>query len=74
MSINNGVWHDAVLDPPGDHMDGVKVLVVKGSAEHMEIDTGRHWNSTPEWTLTCTIQPVLYWMPLPKMPGEGERK
>ena len=66
------VWHDAQLDPPGENMDGLKVLVVKGDRNgHKEIDTGRHWSCGPlEWTVTCTIAPVLYWMPLPKMPGE----
>ena len=65
------VWHDAVLDPPGEQMDGQKVLIVKGNKEHMEIDTGRHWSfpgNGPEWTVTCEILPVLYWMPLPKLP------
>lgn len=52
-------------------MDGQKVLIVKGNKEHMEIDTGRHWSfpgNGPEWTVTCEILPVLYWMPLPKLP------
>lgn len=66
-------WRDAVLDPPADDLDGVKVLVVKGDRNgQKEIDTGRHWSmGGPEWTLTCTIAPVLWWMPLPEMP-KGE--
>jgi hypothetical protein len=65
MSIANGVWHDAVMDPPED---GERVLVVKclRSGERT-IDFGRHYDEYG-WMTNSGSQPVVLWMPLPKIP------
>jgi len=78
MSVKNGVWHDAMMDPPGAEHVNKTVLVVK------ELKSGTRilgfgffdcfcvgsmiWGGT--WRTVSKPGKVLYWMPLPAMPEE----
>lgn len=78
MSLKNGVWHDAELDPPGAAEGWQHVLIVKenksgervitfGAFLQMEYDPVTHKYSGV-WTTNNGKGKVLYWMPLPEMP------
>lgn len=82
MSIKNGVWHDAKMDPPGTEHVNTKVLIVKESKagdrsisfgkymSNMYMPISKRWFGT--WTTSNGKGTVLYWMPLPKIPGEDD--
>lgn len=75
MSVINGVWHDAVLDPPGVGQINRTVLTVRkigqGKNEHKEIDISI-FNATTDrieegkWNK----RGVIFWMNLPKIPED----
>lgn len=80
MSINNGVWHDAELDPPGAADVWQHVLIVKenksgervicfGAFLSEDYDPVTH-RYNGKWTTNNGKGKVLYWMPLPKIPEE----
>ena len=62
MSIKNGVWHDAKMDPPGADYVNKPVLAVR------IIGTGKAPSCT--WDGKWNKRGVILWMPLPKIPGE----
>ena len=82
MSIKNGVWHDAKIDPPGADYVNKHVLIVKeNKAGDRSISFGaymssiykpmsKRWEGT--WTTSNGKGTVLYWMTLPKIPGEDD--
>lgn len=78
MSINNGVWHDAVLDPPPA---GEQVLCVKqNQAGRRTLCFGSYWPERKHderfddrWVTGGSCKNILFWMPLPKIPEEGGR-
>lgn len=85
MSIKTGVWHDAVLDPPmADHINKTVLIVKANKAGVRSISFGAYMSAVYKpmanrregtWTTTNGKGTVLYWMPLPKIPGEeGEEK
>ena len=79
MSIKNGVWHDAKIDPPGADYVNKPVLAVRtigtGKKTYDRIDFAIY-NATAMKAPSCTWdgkwnkRGVIYWMPLPKIPGE----
>ena len=81
MSIKNGVWHDAKMDPPGADYVNKPVLAVRiigtGKKTYDRIDFAIY-NATAMKAPSCTWdgkwnkRGVLYWMPLPKIPGEDD--
>ena len=81
MSINNGVWHDAELDPPGaadvsggwqhflivkENKSGERVICF-GAFIAGDYDPVTH-RYNGKWTTNNGKGKVLYWMPLPKIP------
>ena len=69
MSIVNGVWHDARLDPP---KDGVRVLCVKeNKAGKRDYCFGTRW-ADRQWddgrVTGGGCNNVILWTPLPKIP------
>ena len=74
MSIKNGVWHDAKLDPPGAEHINRPVLVVRETSTRKCIDFAIYsaWKMrAPSCTWEGTWNKkgnVLYWMPLPEIP------
>ena len=65
MSVKNGVWHDAQLDPP---KDGKQVLCVK---ENRKGDRSLCFGSLHRgagWVTGGGCNNVIYWMPLPEIP------
>ena len=84
MSLKNGVWYDAVLDPPGTEHINKHVLIVKeNKAGDRSISFGAYMSSTYKpmakrwegsWTTTNGKGKVLYWMPLPKIPEKEETR
>lgn len=81
MSLKNGVWYDAVLDPPGAEHINKPVLAVRrvgaGKNSYDKIDFAIY-NASLMHAPSCTWdgkwnkRGVLYWMPLPKIPGEDD--
>ena len=73
MSLVNGVWHDAQLDPPPD---GEMVLCVKQAKNgNRSLCFGSHWPDRPwdnGWVTGGGCNNVIYWMPLPKIPEEAK--
>lgn len=80
MSTKNGVWHDAVTDPPShDHINET-VLIVKANKSGQRVITfgsynastyrpiSQQWDGT--WSTNNGKGTVLYWMPLPKIPED----
>ena len=77
MSIENGVWHDGELDPPGTEHINKTVLAVRkigeGKNAYFKYDFCIY-NASVMMAPSCTWQGkwnkrgVVYWMPLPKMP------
>ena len=77
MSLINGVWHDASLDPPGTENINKAVLVVRrigeGKRAYEKIDFAI-FNSyvmmapSCKWQGTWNKSGVIYWMPLPDIP------
>lgn len=69
MSLKNGVWHDAQLDPPAD---GVQVLCVKQTKNGTRsLCFGSHWQGRPwnnGWVTGGGCNNVILWMPLPEIP------
>lgn len=78
MSIKNGVWHDAILDPPNSEHMHKTVLIVKQNKNGEKVITfgsfhgvvlhpiSGVWEGT--WSTNNGKGTVLYWMPLPKIP------
>ena len=81
MSIKNGVWHDAVQDPPGAGNINKSLLVIRqiasGNRLHYRYDFGIY-NASVMHAPSCTWdgkwnkKNVVYWMPLPDMPDGME--
>ena len=75
MSLVNGVWHDARIDPPEN---GKQVLCVKQTKNGTRsLCFGSYWRERQHnelfddrWVTTGSCNNVLYWMPLPKIPEE----
>lgn len=77
MSIKNGVWHDAKLDPPGaEHINKVVLSVREigeGKRAYRIIDLSI-CNANPMGAPSCKMEGkwnkrgVIYWMPLPEIP------
>ena len=71
MSIANGVWHNASIDPPPE---GERVLCVKlPKSGRKDICFGSWYkpsNLYPfgHWVTSGSCSNVIYWMPLPKIP------
>lgn len=84
MSLKNGVWYDAALDPPGAEHINKQVLIVKESKagdrsisfgkymSNMLMPIAKRWVGT--WTTSNGKGTVLYWMPLPKIPEKEETR
>ena len=74
MSLVNGVWHDAITDPP---KDGKQVLCVKElKSGTRTLCFGTHWADRPYdngWITGGGNNNVIFWMPLPKIPERGAR-
>lgn len=82
MSITNGVWHDAKLDPP---KDGTQVLAVKELKDgRRDICLARYLEEyecfdpqtmrnikKPYWVCGGNNN-IIYWMPLPNIPKKEE--
>lgn len=78
MSITNGVWHDAELDPPMADQMNKTVLIVKENKNGSRVITFGSFNGTVlhvgsmkwdgQWNTNNGKGTVLYWMPLPKIP------
>lgn len=76
MSLVNGVWHDARLDPPRPNQGAMLVIreIGKGAAAYRKYDFGIYNASTmaaPSCTWldgTWNKTGVIYWMPLPEIP------
>ena len=72
MSVKNGVWHNAKVDlPPSGEM----VLCVKEKAKIRSLCFGSYWPGRPwndGWITGGGSDQVIYWMPLPKIPGKAE--
>ena len=73
MSLVNGVWHDAKLDPPGKSLHCETVLIVKRKASGTkEITFGKYMPEyagiQTRWSTPNGKGEVLFWMPLPKIP------
>lgn len=77
MSIQNGVWHDALLDPPPN---GEIVLCVKQNQKgDRNLCFGSYWrerfhddNYDDRWVTSGGCRKIIFWMPLPKIPGTGD--
>ena len=73
MSIVNGVWHDAKLDPPPD---SEQVLCVKENKKGLRsLCFGTHWKDRQwdgGWVTGGGCNNVIFWMPLPKIPQAGD--
>ena len=79
MSVKNGVWHDAMMDPPGAEHVNNTVLVVReigeGKRAYRKIDFAIY-NSFVMKAPSCTWagkwnkRGVIFWMPMPDLPGE----
>lgn len=82
MSITNGVWHDAKLDPPKADEMHKTVLIVKQNKNGEKVITFGNFSGTVlhpgsmtwegTWSTNNGKGEVLYWMPLPKIPGEED--
>lgn len=82
MSVKNGVWHDAELDPPKEAEQVLAVKELKDGRrdiclaryikemEHFDPKTGKNFRA-PGW-LCQGNNNIIYWMPLPKIPEKGE--
>lgn len=81
MSIANGVWHNAIVDPPNSAKDINKtVLIVKANKSGERMITFGSYNASTyhpisgkwdgAWSTNNGKGTVLYWMPLPKIPEE----
>ena len=76
MSIVNGVWHDAKLDPPGAEHVNKTVLAVRrigeGKNAYDKIDfaifNACYEGPSCTWEGKWNKRGVIYWMPLPNMP------
>lgn len=72
MSIKNGVWHDAVTDPPhGDQINKTVLIVKANKSGQRSITFGAYMASTQwegTWTTNNGKGTVLYWLPLPEIP------
>ena len=70
MSLINGVWHDAKLDPPQQHESWIwiRCLIVKQlSSGEKKIDFANYHYGVG-WVTSNGKGEVLYWAPLPKIP------
>lgn len=76
MSVKNGVWHDAKVDPQRPSCEPVLVVreIGKGSYAYRKYDFGIY-NASVMAAPSCTWldgrwnkNGVIYWMPLPEMP------
>lgn len=79
MSIVNGVWHDAKIDLPESHVEVLIVKQLKSGQRNIGIGycipeykrrdyvTGQEMTE-PYW-VCGGCNNVIYWMPLPKIPG-----
>jgi hypothetical protein len=73
MSVKNGVWHNAILDPPED---GVKVLCLRPTKGGYDYCLGvkysfENQDATDKWDRWYTLggdYDVIWWTPLPKIP------
>jgi len=80
VSVVNGVWHDARLDPPGADYINKTVLTVReigqGKGAYRKIDFSIY-NAFVMHAPSCTWEGkwnkrgVILWMPLPKIPEVG---
>lgn len=77
MSLKNGVWHDALLDPP---KESELVLCVKENQKgHRNLCFGSYWPERyhddrydDRWVTSGGCRNIIWWMPLPKVPEPGE--
>ena len=77
MSFVNGVWHDALLDPPPN---GEQVLCVKENQKGFRsLCFGSFWrerfhddNYDDRWVTSGGCRNIIFWMPLPKIPEPGD--
>ena len=76
MSIKNGVWHDANLDPPPDNALALGVRRLSDSKDYCFVryeGDGRGWHiATDDCMEKADDNEVLFWMPLPKIPTIGD--
>lgn len=81
MSLKNGVWHDAELDPPRADYHGKPLLAVreigKGSEGYRKYDIVTFYAyllHAPSciWDGKYSKSGVIYWMPLPEIPKDGD--
>ena len=80
MSTKNGVWHDAKLELPPDHVDVLIVKQLKSGQrnigigycipeyKHHNYETGEDVIE-PYWVCGGNNN-IIYWMPLPKIPED----
>ena len=77
MSLINGVWHDAKLDPPGAFEANKTVLIVKQNKNGEKVITFGVYNGVVHassmlvegtWSTNNGKGEVLYWAPIPKIP------
>jgi len=78
VSTKNGVWHDAVTDPPENDVLVLAVKQLKNGTrdiclarcqrdfEYFDYVTGV--KAKKDWWICGGNNNILYWMPLPKMP------
>ena len=78
MSLKNGVWHDAKLELPENHVSVLAVKQLKDGSRSIciaycipeykrrDYKTGEEITE-PYWVCGGNNN-VVYWMPLPKMP------
>jgi hypothetical protein len=78
MSIKNGVWHDAAIDPPGTGNINKSLLVIRqissGNSLHYRYDFGIYNASVTYGGIPYegkwNKRNVVYWMPLPEGPDK----
>ena len=80
MSIKNGVWHNAVQDPPGTWEVNKSLLVIRqiasGNRMHYRYDfaicnASITYGGIP-YDVKWNKKNVVLWMPLPDMPDGME--
>ena len=76
MSMKNGVWHDAYLDPPPDN---ALALGVRRFGMTKDYCFARYDVDRSCWIVVSDIgrfkaddDEMLFWMPLPKIPTIGD--